>query len=293
MGPSTKHREPLEWEGNIIPFFILGLILLLLGPGLIIGSIGIFIDEGAEFSLFGEYGPEDPQFVGDVIWEGTTDDAWTAKLFNDGGELRVWIEEGKSIDLSVSLYGDRSGADFYRCEAWECDYFNNANESIPGYEFIGTIEVWKNSTYTVQFTSTEENNATVMVIVTQEIFPIPGIALVGMMFVGVTVTYIIIKFAYHSTQEIREEAENNNGNRESVSKNNWIGPDGTESGPDVPEDWYLTYDGPAPIVEDIYDENYVVDRGNGTVPVDFYIKKWGVPEGFGETDHEKLWSWND
>ena len=74
--------------------------------------------------------------------------------------------------------------------------------------------------------------------------------------------------------------------QESVSKNNWIGPDGTESGPDVPEDWYLTYDGPAPIVEGIYDENYAVDRGNGTVPVDFYIKKWGVPEGFGKTDYE-------
>ena len=43
--------------------------------------------------------------------------------------------------------------------------------------------------------------------------------------------------------------------QESVSKNNWIGPDGTESGPDVPEDWYLTYDGPAPIVEGIYEEN--------------------------------------
>ena len=80
------------------------------------------------------------------------------------------------------------------------------------------------------------------------------------------------------------------GDQEPSSKNNWIGPDGTESGPDVPEDWYLTYDGPAPVVEDVYDENYVVDRGNGSVPVDFYIKKWGVPEGFGKTDHEKKWS---
>ena len=87
-----------------------------------------------------------------------------------------------------------------------------------------------------------------------------------------------------------KKAENNNGNQETISKNNWIGPDRVESGPDVPEDWYLTYDGPAPIVEDIYDENYVVDRGNGTVPVDFYIKNWGVPEGFGKTDHEKQWS---
>ena len=52
----------------------------------------------------------------------------------------------------------------------------------------------------------------------------------------------------------------------------------------------MTYDGPAPIVEDIYDENYGVDRGNGAVPIDFYIKKWGVPEGFGKTDHEKKWS---
>ena len=83
---------------------------------------------------------------------------------------------------------------------------------------------------------------------------------------------------------------NSDGDQDPISKNNWIGPDETESGPDVPEDWYLTYDGPAPVVEDIYDENYVVDRGNGTVPVDFYIKKWGVPEGFGNTDYEKQWS---
>ena len=80
-----------------------------------------------------------------------------------------------------------------------------------------------------------------------------------------------------------KKTENNNGNQESVSKNNWIGPDGTESGPDVPEDWYLTYVGPAPIVEDVYDENYGVDRGNGAVPIDFYIKKWGVPEAVSYT----------
>ena len=84
--------------------------------------------------------------------------------------------------------------------------------------------------------------------------------------------------------------QKNNGGQELSSKNNWIGPDGTESGPDVPDDWYLTYDGPAPIVEDIYEENYAVDRGNGVVPIDFYNKKWGIPEGFGNTDHEKLWS---
>lgn len=74
---------------------------------------------------------------------------------------------------------------------------------------------------------------------------------------------------------------------DSHGEGNWIGPDGTESGPGVPEDWYLTYDGPAPIVEEIYDENYAVDRGNGAIPIDFYIKKWGVPEGFGKTSSEK------
>ena len=117
---------------------------------------------------------------------------------------------------------------------------------------------------------------------------------------GIFLTCVLILMAYHTTKEMREEAENERKAAEgkarsaltkgSFSKNHWIGPDGTESGPGVPEDWYLTYDGPAPIVEDIYDENYVVDRGNGTVPVDFYIKRWGVPQGFGNTDYEKLWS---
>ena len=87
-----------------------------------------------------------------------------------------------------------------------------------------------------------------------------------------------------------KESENDSGEQKLLSGENWIGPDGTESGPDVPEDWYITYNGPAPIVEDIYGENYGVDRGDGAVPIDYYIKKWGVPEGFGNTDYEKLWS---
>ena len=73
----------------------------------------------------------------------------------------------------------------------------------------------------------------------------------------------------------------------SLSEGNWLGPDGIETGPSVPEDWYLTYDGPAPIVEEIYDLNYAVDRGNGAIPIAFYIKQWGVPDGFGKTDYEK------
>ena len=80
--------------------------------------------------------------------------------------------------------------------------------------------------------------------------------------------------------------EKNNSDNAS-SENNWMGPDGTESGPDVPQDWYLSYEGPAPIVEDIYDENYAVDRGNGAIPIEFYVKKWGVPEGF-EEETEKV-----
>ena len=29
-----------------------------------------------------------------------------------------------------------------------------------------------------------------------------------------------------------------------------------------------------PIVEDIYEPNYGVDRGNGAIPIEFYINKW-------------------
>ena len=68
---------------------------------------------------------------------------------------------------------------------------------------------------------------------------------------------------------------------------NWSGPDNTESGPRVSEDWYLSYDGPAPIVEGIYEKNYGVDRGDGAIPIEFYITKWGFPDGFGKTDYEK------
>ena len=79
----------------------------------------------------------------------------------------------------------------------------------------------------------------------------------------------------------------NNTDEKHSSGENWIGPDGTESGPDVPEEWYLTYEGPMPIVEDIYEQNYGVDRGNGAIPIEFYINKWGIPDGFGKTDYER------
>ncbi len=291
MHPMDKLNENLKESlgplGEIIRALFGFSILLLLGPGLVITNVSEIIDQGDEFSFWGDYyGPDSPEFAGEVIWEGTTDETWTSRLTTDPGEIRVWVEEGKTVDVSVP----RSGASFERCDVSECNYFNNANESIPGYQFIGYIHVDINNTYDVQFTSTGDNTETTMIIVTKEEFPTPGFVLILMTLAGTIVTFVAIFFAYYTTKEMREESKNNNGKKESVSKNNWIGPDGTESGPGVPEDWYLTYDGPAPIVEDIYDENYVVDRGNGTVPVNFYIKKWGVPEGFGKTDHEKLWS---
>ena len=79
-------------------------------------------------------------------------------------------------------------------------------------------------------------------------------------------------------------------NAEKHKDGNWIGPDGVESGPNVSENWYLTYDGPVPIVEGVYEQNYGVDRGNGAIPIDFYIKKWGIPDGYGNTDYEKEFS---
>ena len=83
-----------------------------------------------------------------------------------------------------------------------------------------------------------------------------------------------------------EESDTNEAKDKTLSGENWMGPDGTESGPDVPEDWYLSYGGPAPVVDDIYGENYGVDRGNGIMPIQFYVKKWGIPKGFEEKTEE-------
>ena len=70
--------------------------------------------------------------------------------------------------------------------------------------------------------------------------------------------------------------------KKNMEKQNVKGADNTETGPDVPEDWYLNYEGPAPVVEGIYEQNYGVDIGNGAIPIEFYVKKWGVPKGFEE-----------
>ena len=79
--------------------------------------------------------------------------------------------------------------------------------------------------------------------------------------------------------------------KNNIEKNeNWISPEGVESGPDVAEDWYVAYswkNGEAPKVVGIYEYNYGVEIGNGAIPIEYYIRKWGIPEGYGETDYEK------
>ena len=77
---------------------------------------------------------------------------------------------------------------------------------------------------------------------------------------------------------------------ENLKNGNWVSSEGVESGPDVADDWYVAYEsknGDAPKVVGIYEENYGVEIGDGAIPIEFYIRKWGVPEGYGTTDFEK------
>ena len=56
------------------------------------------------------------------------------------------------------------------------------------------------------------------------------------------------------------------------------------------EDWYVTHEWEnegAPEVVGIYEENYGVNIGDGAIPIEFYIGKWGTPDGYGATDYEK------
>ena len=76
--------------------------------------------------------------------------------------------------------------------------------------------------------------------------------------------------------------------KKNMKKQNVKGADNTETGPDVPEDWYLSYEGSAPVVEGIYEQNYGVDRGDGAIPIEYYVKKWGIPDGFEEETEEAL-----
>ena len=70
----TVDVNPMDPRGEIIKLLFFFGILLLLGPGLIIINVGEIINQGDDFSAWGsEYGPEDPEFAGEVIWEGTTD----------------------------------------------------------------------------------------------------------------------------------------------------------------------------------------------------------------------------
>ena len=76
--------------------------------------------------------------------------------------------------------------------------------------------------------------------------------------------------------------------KKNMEKQNVKEADNTESGLDVSEDWYLSYEGSAPVVEGIYEQNYGVDRGDGAIPIEYYVKKWGIPDGFEEETEEAL-----
>ena len=90
------------WRKIIKAFFFFG-ILLLLGPGLLITNVGEIINQGDDFSIWGsDYGPDDPEFAGEVMWEGTTDETWTVELSNNAPSMRVWIEEGKIVEVTVA-----------------------------------------------------------------------------------------------------------------------------------------------------------------------------------------------
>ncbi|MEC9120162.1 MAG: hypothetical protein VYC33_02410, partial [Candidatus Thermoplasmatota archaeon] len=230
MGPWDKLSASSGSAREVVKSVFMFLIIAGIGPGLVFVGVSGLIDQGDEFSFWGDYyGPDSPEFAGEVIWEGTTDETWTSRLTTDPGEIRVWVEEGKTVDVSISTVSEDFGswAYFERCDVSECNYYNNANGSIPGYEYIGQIDVWRNRTYEVQFTSTGDNTETTMIIVTKEEFPTPGFVLIVMTLAGTIVTCIAIFFAYYTTKEMREESKNNNGKKESVSKNNWIGPDVT------------------------------------------------------------------
>ena len=81
MHPMDKLNENLKESlgplGKIIRALFGFSILLLLGPGLVITNVSEIINQGDDFSpWFSEYGPDHPEFAGDVIWEGTTDETW-------------------------------------------------------------------------------------------------------------------------------------------------------------------------------------------------------------------------
>ena len=66
--------------------------------------------------------------------------------------------------------------------------------------------------------------------------------------------------------------------------------EGVEVSSEYGDDWYVTHEwenGNAPEVVGIYHENYGVNIGDGAIPIEFYIRRWGAPDGYGVTDYEK------
>ncbi len=109
----------------------------------------------------------DPNSSGDDYWTGDTDTTFNGKL-NMLSIYYVFVEEGYEVDVYVSGNGY-----FTSCEDWgDCDFYD-----LPGYDYVGDINVDVSGDYEVEFT--ENEGQLVDVKIREETIPIDGLMGLG------------------------------------------------------------------------------------------------------------------
>ena len=109
----------------------------------------------------------DPNSSGDDYWTGDTDTTFTGEL-NVLSIYYVFVEEGYEVDVYVSGNGY-----FTSCEDWgDCDFYD-----LPGYDYVGDINVDVSGDYEVEFT--ENEGQLVDVKIREETIPIDGLMGLG------------------------------------------------------------------------------------------------------------------
>jgi len=134
-----------------------GVLFLISTAALVIGGAS-FGDAMEDF---------DPNSSGDDYWTGDTDTTFTGEL-NVLSIYYVFVEEGYEVDVYVSGNGY-----FTSCEDWgDCDFYD-----LPGYDYVGDINVDVSGDYEVEFT--ENEGQLVDVKIREETIPIDGLMGLG------------------------------------------------------------------------------------------------------------------
>ena len=130
----------------------------------------------------------DDDSIGDEYWTGETSDSFS-------GELRgvfsayylVYVEEGYEVDIEIYEGSNGGWSEFSSCQSWDdCEDY----DTIPGYDYIGEIDVEFSGDFKIDFTENESRSVDVML--REEKIPVNSLLGMGGGFCGLCCSLLLL-----------------------------------------------------------------------------------------------------